>query len=76
MNAVGSSSATCSATCEGSKANAPCLIMSAEGHWLALFIAKTWLRLFGRSNWLHSFKVYVFDFASLGPRNYESDLSK
>ena len=34
-----------------------------------------WLKLFGRSNGLHSFKVYGFGFASLSPRNYESDLS-
>ena len=35
----------------------------------------SWLRPFRRSNGLHSFKVYGFGFASLGPRNYESNLS-
>ena len=34
----------------------------------------SWLRLLGKSYKLQSFKVYNFDFALLGPQNYETDL--
>ena len=34
-----------------------------------------WLKLSRKSYELQSFNVYIFDFALLGPQNYERDLS-